>query len=104
MHREFTVGDHVYLIVRERKSSLKLGICAMLSPRYCGPFEVLERGLSRNVYSALHRMGTTNNKVKLKEQFNHCNNLKDKSEDVSIGIQIPHFLPISQYMKIAELG
>ena len=29
--------------MRERKSSLKLGSCAKLSPRYYGPFEVLER-------------------------------------------------------------
>ena len=29
--------------MRARKSSLKLGSCAKLSPRYCGPFEVLER-------------------------------------------------------------
>ena len=43
VHRDFIVGDHVYLRVRERKSSLKLGICAKLSPRYCGLFEVLER-------------------------------------------------------------
>ena len=40
---EFNVGDHVYLRVRAKKSSLKLGSCAKLSPRYCGPFEVLER-------------------------------------------------------------
>ena len=43
MNREFSVGDHVYLRVRARKSSLKLGSWAKLSPRYCGPFEVLER-------------------------------------------------------------
>ena len=43
VNREFSVGDHVYLKVRARKSSLKLGSCARLSPRYCGPFEVLER-------------------------------------------------------------
>ena len=43
MNREFSVGDHVYLKVRARKSSLNLGSCAKLSPRYCGPFEVLER-------------------------------------------------------------
>ena len=43
MDREFSVGNHVYLKVRERKSSLNLGSCAKLSPRYCGPFEVLER-------------------------------------------------------------
>ena len=41
--KEFSFGDHVYLKVRARKSSLKLGSCAKLSPRYRGPFEVLER-------------------------------------------------------------
>ena len=43
VHREFNFGDHVYLRVKENKGSLKLGSCAKLSPRYCGPFEVLER-------------------------------------------------------------
>ena len=43
MHREFSVGDHVYLKVKAKKISLKLGSCAKLSPRYCGSFEVLER-------------------------------------------------------------
>ena len=43
VNREFSVGDHVYLRVRENKSSLNLGSCAKLSPRYCGSFEVLER-------------------------------------------------------------
>ena len=43
VHRDLCVGDHVYIRVRPRKSSLKLGSCAKLSPRYCGSFEVLER-------------------------------------------------------------
>ena len=43
MHREFSVGDDVYLRARPNKSSLNFGICAKLSSRYCGPFEVLER-------------------------------------------------------------
>ena len=43
MNLEFSIGDHVYLRVRVKKSSLNLGICAKLSPRYCGLFEVLER-------------------------------------------------------------
>ena len=43
MNREFIVKDHVYLNVMARKSSLQLGSCAKLSPRYYGPFEVLER-------------------------------------------------------------
>ena len=37
------LGDHVYLRVREKKSYLKLGSCAKLSPRHYGSFEVLER-------------------------------------------------------------
>ena len=52
MNREFSVGDHVYLRVREKKSSLKLGSCAKLSPRYCEPFEVLER-----IGSVSYRLG-----------------------------------------------
>ena len=43
VHREFIVGDHVYLRVRGKKSVLRLGSCAKMSPRYYGPFELLER-------------------------------------------------------------
>ena len=43
VNREFSVGDHVYLRVREKKSFLKLGSFAKLSPRYYGSFAVLER-------------------------------------------------------------
>ena len=43
VNSEFSVGDHVYLRVRAKKSSLKLGSCAKMSPRYCVPFEVLVR-------------------------------------------------------------
>ena len=43
MNIEFSVGDHVYLRVKAKKSYLKLGSCAKLSPRYCGPFQVLKR-------------------------------------------------------------
>jgi len=41
--RELKLGDHVYLLVKSKRSSLKMGMCAKLAPRYCGPFEVLER-------------------------------------------------------------
>lgn len=40
-HFEFQVGDHVYLKFKTRKSSLKLGNCAKLAPRFCGPFNIL---------------------------------------------------------------
>jgi hypothetical protein len=41
--REFKMGDHVYLKIKPRRSSLKMGACAKLAPWYCGPFEVLDR-------------------------------------------------------------
>jgi hypothetical protein len=40
---EFKVGDHVFLKVKDKKSSLKLSNCSKLVVRYCGPFEILER-------------------------------------------------------------
>jgi exosome complex RNA-binding protein Rrp4 len=42
-HREFKVGDHVFLKVKANMSSLKLGSCAKLAARFCGSFEILER-------------------------------------------------------------
>jgi len=41
--REFQVGEHVFLKVRAKKSSLRLGNCTKLAARFCGPFEVLGR-------------------------------------------------------------
>jgi hypothetical protein len=42
-HRDFKVGDHVFLKVKAIRSSLKLGNCSKLATKYCGPFEILER-------------------------------------------------------------
>jgi hypothetical protein len=42
-HREFKVGDHVFLKVKANRSSLKLGNCSKLAAHYCGSFEILER-------------------------------------------------------------
>ena len=41
--KEFHVGEHVFFKVRPKKSSLRLGSCANLEPRYCGPFEILSK-------------------------------------------------------------
>jgi hypothetical protein len=40
-HREFKVGDHVFLKVKANRSSLKLGNCSKLTACYCGSFEIL---------------------------------------------------------------
>jgi hypothetical protein len=42
-HREFKVGEHIFLKVKSNRSSLKLGNCTKLVARFCGPFEILER-------------------------------------------------------------
>jgi hypothetical protein len=42
-HKEFKVGDHVFLKVKTNENSVKLGNCSKLAARFCGPFESLER-------------------------------------------------------------
>ena len=41
--KEFQVGEHVFIKVRPKKSSLMSGSCAKLAPRYFGPFEIMYR-------------------------------------------------------------
>ena len=46
LHRSsctFQIGDKIFLRVKPKRSSLKLGKCRKLSFRYCGPFEILRR-------------------------------------------------------------
>ena len=40
---EFEVGDHVFLKVMPKKGVVKFGKRGKLSPRFIGPFEILER-------------------------------------------------------------
>jgi len=41
--REFEIGEHMYVKVKPKRSSLRLGKCPKLAPWYCGPFEILAR-------------------------------------------------------------
>ena len=41
--KEFQASEHVFVKVKPRKSSFKIGSCAKLAPKYCGPFEILAR-------------------------------------------------------------
>ena len=47
--RTFKEGDKVFLRVRPKKSSLSFGRYKKLSPRYCGPYEVV-RCLSKHAH------------------------------------------------------
>eukprot|EP00253_Pinus_taeda_P023632 PITA_23632 len=42
-HKEFQLGDHVYLKVKPQKSTLQWKGCAKLAPQYYGPFQIFER-------------------------------------------------------------
>ena len=42
-HLEFQVGDQVYLKVKAKKGSQKLGNYAKMALRFCGPFKILAR-------------------------------------------------------------
>eukprot|EP00253_Pinus_taeda_P027064 PITA_27064 len=41
--KEFHVGEHVYVRIRAKKSTLQWSGCAKLAPRFCGPFQILGR-------------------------------------------------------------
>eukprot|EP00253_Pinus_taeda_P002208 PITA_02208 len=41
--KEFQVGDHVFVRIQPRRSTLQWSECAKLSPRYFGPFQILPR-------------------------------------------------------------
>jgi hypothetical protein len=63
-HKEFKVGDQVFLKVKASRSSLKFGKCLKLAARYCGPFEMIGRigpvdymialATSMSVHNVLH--------------------------------------------------
>eukprot|EP00253_Pinus_taeda_P001928 PITA_01928 len=39
----YQVGDHVYIRIQAKRSTLQWSGCAKLAPRYCGPFQILPR-------------------------------------------------------------
>ena len=56
---EFEVGDHVFLKAIPKRGVVRFGKCGKLSPRFIGPFEVLERRLALSpsmsgVHEVLH--------------------------------------------------
>eukprot|EP00253_Pinus_taeda_P016147 PITA_16147 len=43
MEQEMQVREHVYLCIKPKKISLRIGSCAKLAPWYYGPFNILDR-------------------------------------------------------------
>lgn len=42
-HKEFKIGDHVYLRVKPRKYTLRIGTCDKMETRFYGPFDILDK-------------------------------------------------------------
>ena len=42
-YKYYQIGDHVYLKVKAKQSSLIFGRCSKLAPRFCGTFEILAK-------------------------------------------------------------
>ena len=74
--REFQVGDHVYIKVKRKKSSLRLGKYSKFPPRYCGPFEILAK-----VWLIMYQLAIPPN-IKVHNVF-HVSILKRYVHDVS---------------------
>lgn len=41
--KEYQVGDHVYVRIRAKRSTLQWNGCTKLAPWFCGPFQILAR-------------------------------------------------------------
>ena len=41
--KEYSVGEHVFLRVKQKRSSLRTRFCTKIAPRYVGPSEVLDK-------------------------------------------------------------
>ena len=41
--KDYQIGDHVYWKLKEKWSSLNLGRCSKLAPRFCGSFEIMAK-------------------------------------------------------------
>ena len=60
--KDYQIGNHVYLKVKAKWSSLSLGRCSKLAPRFCEPFEILAKrglvayGLALPVHIRLHNV------------------------------------------------
>ncbi|GKB44071.1 hypothetical protein Tco_0889013, partial [Tanacetum coccineum] len=79
---EFSVGDKVLLKVSPRKGVVRFGKRSKLSPRYVGPFEIVER-----VGPVAYRLRLPQELVGVHDTF-HVSNLKKCLADVTLHVPL----------------
>ncbi|GJZ20139.1 putative reverse transcriptase domain-containing protein [Tanacetum coccineum] len=79
---EFSVGDKVLLKVSPRKGVVRFGKRSKLSPRYIGPFEIVER-----VGPVAYRLRLPHELVGVHDTF-HVSNLKKCLADVTLHVPL----------------
>ncbi|GKE37530.1 putative reverse transcriptase domain-containing protein [Tanacetum coccineum] len=79
---EFSVGDKVLLKVSPRKGVVRFGKRSKLSPRYVGPFEIVER-----VGPVAYRLRLPQELVGVHDTF-HVSNLKKCLADVNLHVPL----------------
>ena len=74
---EFKVGDHVFLKVMPKRGAVRFGKRGKLSPRFIGPFEILER-----VGTVAYRLALPPNMSGVQEVF-HVSMLRRYTPDLA---------------------
>ena len=83
---EFQVGDHVFLKVSPMKNAMRFGKKRKLSPKYVGPFEVLEK-----VGALAYRVTLPPNLGKIHNVF-HVSSLRKYVYDASHVVEIANLV------------
>ncbi|GJV00322.1 putative reverse transcriptase domain-containing protein [Tanacetum coccineum] len=92
---EFSVGDKVLLKVSPRKGVVRFGKRSKLSPRYVGPFEIVER-----VGPVAYRLRLPQELVGIHDTF-HVSNLKKCLTDVNLHIPLEE-IKIDEKLRFVE--
>ena len=74
---EFEVGDHVFLKVMPKRGMVRFGKRGKLSPRFIGPFEILER-----IGVVSYRLALPPNMLRVHEVF-HVSMLRKYTPDLA---------------------
>ena len=80
---EFEVGDHVFLKVMPKRGVVRFGKRGKLSPRFIGPFEILER-----VGTVAYRLALTPSMSGVHEVF-HVSMLRMAGPDLEYPSRVP---------------